>query len=139
LGSRFDVFNWLASCFLVLNLAIISLFGSNIWQLLESYSTRSSYYVPPRGASAEDNMLQTVPTPRYTKAIDEVTTLDRCSFRFRLRYFNLNSCLATATLIQIPRLKEARVSEVTRFIEASCMVAGMLWSNESDEAFRAYA
>jgi hypothetical protein len=78
-------------------------FDSNIWQMHESYSTRSSYYVPPRGTSAEDNMLQTVASPRYTEAIDEATALEIGSFRFRLRYFNLNSCLATATLIQIPR------------------------------------
>ena len=102
-------------------------FDSNIWQMRESHSRRSSYYVPPRGTSAEDNMLQTAPSPRYTEAIDEVTALDICSFRFRLRYFNLKLCLATATLIQIIRPKEARVSELTRFMEASCMVAGMFW------------
>jgi hypothetical protein len=117
-------------------------FDSNIWQMRESYSTRSSYSVPPRGTSAEDNMLQTVPTPRYTEAIDEVIALDLCSFRFRLRYFNLKLCLARATLIQIPRPKDARVSDLTRVMEASCMVAGSMFcsgSNESDEVFRAYA
>jgi hypothetical protein len=78
-------------------------FDSNIWQMRASYSTRSSYSVPPRGTSAEDNLLQTVPTPRYTEAIDEVIALDIGSFRFRLRYFNLKLCLVTATLIQIPQ------------------------------------